>query len=229
MRTHILIPAYNEAATIVDVIHELRATLDDIEILVVSDGSKDATASLAREAGAIVVELIENRGTGGALQEGFRWGAAHGVQRMVQVDGDGQHEASGIQFLTDGLDAGADLVIGSRFAPGGSTTYPVSVIRRGAQRFLGLLVRRLSGRRFTDTSSGFRGFARPAIEFFANDYPNAFLSDTVEALIRACKSGLDVREVGVSMRPRAGGAPSHNTFRMTKAYLHLVRRLLTWS
>ncbi len=228
MRTHILIPAYNEAEAIAGVIRELQAALPESSIVVVSDGSTDNTAEIARSAGATVVELATNRGIGGALHAGFQWAARHEVQRMVQVDGDGQHEASGITFLTDALDEGADLVIGSRFAPGGAATYPVSTIRRSAQKFLSFLVRRITGKRFTDTSSGFRGFAQPAIQLFAEEYPNAFLSDTVEALVRACDAGLDVREVGVSMRPRAGGAPSHNPRRMAKAYLKLVRTLLTW-
>ncbi len=228
VRTHILIPAYNEAATIVEVIRELQETLPEANILVVSDGSRDETAALARSAGAVVVELLENRGTGGALHEGFRWARDHGVERLVQVDGDGQHEAAAIKYLAAGLDEGADLVIGSRFAAGGAATYPVSLVRRAAQQFLSGLVRWKTRQRFADTSSGFRGFGPGAIDLFAASYPNAFLSDTVEALVTACRAGLDVREVGVSMRPRAGGAPSHNSARMAKAYARLVYRLIRW-
>ncbi len=235
----VIIPALNEEAALPGVIKELRAWSPDVHILVVDDGSTDDTAGVARAAGVPVAPLPFNLGVGGALQTGFRYAVRHGFSRAVQFDGDGQHEAGEIPALLAKLDEGADLVIGSRFAPsvesspgdgpppgptGTTGGYSVGRIRGGAMRGLQLTVRVLGGRPFTDPSSGFRAFSAPLLDFFARQYPNEFLGDTAEALLLACRTGFDVVEVPVTMRPRAGGTPS--TGRITMAY-HYVRVLVS--
>ena len=93
-----------------------------------------------------------------------------------------------MRLLLDRLDDGADMVIGSRFAEGGAVTYEVSRMRRRAMRLLQWLVRVLVRQRFTDTSSGFRAFSRPMLDYFAVTYPVEYM-DSVEALVLACNAG----------------------------------------
>ncbi len=150
----------------------------------IDDGSTDSTASVARRAGAKVVSLPFNMGVGTALRTGFRYAERHGYDRVVQTDADGQHDAAQIRALVRELDAGADLVIGSRFlAQDGH--YQVETSRGLAMSLLRVCTRVLLGRRIADSTSGFRGFSRPLIEQFSRSYPREFLSDTVEALLMA--------------------------------------------
>ncbi len=178
-----IIPAYNEAAALPVVLPELRAAVPGLDVVVVSDGSTDATAAVARAAGVHVVELPFNLGIGGALQTGFRFAVRRGYKQAVQFDADGQHDPREVRNLLQALDDGADLVIGSRFASP-DDRYHVGLARSGAMGIIRAAVRLLSGRRFTDTSSGFRGFSRRLMAFFADTYPAEYM-DSVEALLLA--------------------------------------------
>ena len=224
-RLLVIIPAYNEEASLPDVLAELAAQTPEYDVLVVSDGSTDRTAALARDAGVHVATLPFNLGIGGALRTGFAFAVRRGYERAVQFDADGQHDPLAVRTLLDRLDAGADMVIGSRFAEGGAVTYDVSGIRRRAMKVLQWLVRMLLRRRFTDTSSGFRAFSRPMLEYFAVNYPVEYM-DSVEALVQACNAGFRVEEVPVNMRGRTGGAPSTRRFKLVYYYVRLVVVLL---
>ena len=129
--TLIVMPALNEEATIASVIAEVRATMPDCDILVVDDGSTDATARIAETAGARVASLPFNLGVGGAMRLGFRIARAEGYACVVQIDSDGQHDPANLRALIDGL-SDADLVIGARFA--GTGDYHVSGPRWWAMR-----------------------------------------------------------------------------------------------
>jgi glycosyltransferase involved in cell wall biosynthesis len=202
------------------VLAELRASLPDLDVVVVSDGSTDATAQVARTAGVHVVELPFNLGIGGALQTGFRFAMRRGYQRAVQFDADGQHDPAEVHRLLEGLAAGADLVVGSRFGAG-DQTYHVGRTRGGAMGLIRLAVRLLSGRRFTDTSSGFRGFSRDLIAFFAETYPAEYM-DSVEALLLALRAGFEVIEVPVTMRNRQAGQASNSRLRLAYHFVRLT-------
>ena len=225
-RTLIVIPAYNEAESLPPVLAELHRERPDLDVLVVSDGSTDTTALVARRAGVVVVELPFNLGIGGALRTGFRYAAEHGYAAAVQFDADGQHDPHAVETLLAPLADGADLVIGSRFMEGGTVTYHVSRLRRLAMRGLEWVVRRLVGRRFTDTSSGFRAFSPRMIRYFARRYPVEYM-DSVEALVLAMNVGFDVREVPSDMRGRVGGAPSTRGWKLAYYYTRLLVVLLT--
>jgi glycosyltransferase involved in cell wall biosynthesis len=224
-QTLVVIPAYNEEESLPAVLKELAEQTPEHDVLVVSDGSADRTADVAREAGAFVAVLPFNLGIGGALRTGFTFAVRHGYERAVQFDADGQHDPLAVRLLLDRLDAGADMVIGSRFAEGGAVTYEVNRVRRHAMRFLQWLVRVLVRQRFTDTSSGFRAFSRPVLEYFAATYPVEYM-DSVEALVMACNAGFRVEEVAVNMRGRTGGAPSTRRLKLLYYYTRLVVVLL---
>jgi glycosyltransferase involved in cell wall biosynthesis len=218
----IIIPAWNEEATLGTVIAEVRASVPEADVLVVNDGSTDRTSHQARLAGARVLELPVNLGVGGAMRAGYRFAERRGYDYAVQLDADGQHDPAAVPTLLAPLRAGeADVVIGARFAGVGS--YSVGTARRWTMRFLSTVLSRVSGTRLTDTTSGFKACDRAAIVRFAADYPAEYLGDTIESLVIAARSGLRIRQVGVEMRPRAGGTPSHSP---VKAGIFLVRALL---
>ncbi|MDH4169764.1 MAG: glycosyltransferase family 2 protein [Acidimicrobiia bacterium] len=218
-RTVVVIPAFNEQESLPAVLAELADTVPELAVAVIDDGSADATADVARAAGAVVLRLPFNLGIGGALRAGFRFAVEEGFDRAVQFDADGQHDASQIQVLLDALDEGADMAIGNRF--GSSDDYEVGATRGLAMRSLRWLTRRLAGQSFVDTSSGFRAVRRPLLERFATEYPVEYM-DSVETLISACRAGFDVREVPTTMRARAGGQPSNRSFRLVYNYLRLL-------
>jgi glycosyltransferase involved in cell wall biosynthesis len=227
-RTLVILPALNEQEALSAVLQELALTCPDLDVLVVDDGSTDATAEVARAEGVPVAVLPFNLGVGGALQTGFRYAVAHGYERAVQFDADGQHDPAQVPALLAALEEGADLVIGSRFnAPEAGSEYAVGRFRSGAMGVLRLAVRLLSGRRFTDTSSGFRAFSAPLLAFYAANYPNEYLGDTVEALLLACQAGYRVVEVPVSMRVRAAGTPSTQNLSLAYHYLRALVSLLS--
>ncbi len=224
-RPLVIIPAYNEEESLPAVLKELAEQTPDYDVLVVSDGSSDGTAEIASAAGVHVAVLPFNLGIGGALRTGFAYAVRHGYERAVQFDADGQHDPLAVQALLDGLDRGADMVIGSRFTEGGAVTYSVSGVRRRAMKVLQSLVKVLVRQPFTDTSSGFRAFSRPMLEFFARSYPVEYM-DSVEALVQACNAGFRVEEVPANMRGRTGGAPSTRNFKLVYYYVRLLVVLL---
>ena len=215
----VVIPAFNESAALPGTIAGLRAARPDLDIVVVDDGSSDDTAAVARALGVEVLPLPFNLGIGGALRCGFRFAVRSGYDRALQFDADGQHDPATIAALLAPLDDGADMVVGVRFA--GGDDYHVGRSRKLAMGVLRVFTRWLTGRQFTDTSSGFRAFSRRMLERFADEYPLEYM-DSVEALVMAVREGYDVREVPTSMRPRAAGAASNRRFRLVYHSLRLL-------
>ena len=162
VRTVAAIPAYNEAATIADVVANASEHVDSV--FVVDDGSEDGTAERAMQAGARVIRHPSNDGYGAALETIFAEAARCDVEELVVLDGDDQHDPSEIPRLLAHLDEGdADLVIGSRFVDGREETIPLH--RLLGIRFLSVLENLSLGRLrparwIRDTQSGFRGYSR---------------------------------------------------------------------
>jgi glycosyltransferase involved in cell wall biosynthesis len=205
----VILPAWNEEEALPGVLDELHAALPEADFLVVNDGSTDSTARVARRGSTMVLDLPLNLGVGGAMRAGFKFAARGDYDVAVQVDADGQHDPSDVQRLVDALAAEqADVVIGARFAGRGS--YAVRGPRKWAMSVLSLVLSRIAGTRLTDTTSGFRASNKRAIKLFAAEYPAEYLGDTVESLVIACRAGLRLGQIGVEMRPRAGGTPSHS-------------------
>lgn len=209
-RVLVAVPAWNESATIAQVIAEVRDELPTADVLVVDDGSSDGTAEQARAAGAEVVSLPFNVGVGGAMRTAFLFARNNGYSAVVQVDADGQHIPAHIPLLLTGLD-NHSVVIGARFA--GAGEYRVRGPRKWAMRLLARTLSRVCRAPLTDTTSGFRAADARAIALFARHYPAEYLGDTVESLVIAARAGLAVTQVPVTMRPRQGGQASHGGFR----------------
>jgi glycosyltransferase involved in cell wall biosynthesis len=210
MRKAAVVPAYNEEASIGSVVADIRAFDPGFEIVVVDDGSTDATAELARRAGATVLSLPYNLGIGAAVQTGLQYAAENDFDLAVQIDGDGQHDSQELdKLLVPVLSGRADFAVGTRF--GGERRYRASVTRRiGIVLFAGV-VSLIIRQRVTDTTSGFRAMNRRAIRLFAADYPHDY--PEVEATVLVHRHGLRLVEVPVAMRRRANGRSSITPFR----------------
>lgn len=223
--TLIVMPAFNEEASVAAVVAEVFAKLPGVSVLVVDDGSSDSTSLRAREAGALVATLPFNLGVGGAMRTGFKFALENGFDIVVQVDSDGQHDPSGVPALLDALED-TDLVLGARFA--GEGDYRVGGPRQWAMVVLASVLSRTAQTKLTDTTSGFRASGPRAVRLFAEHYPAEYLGDTIEALVIASRANLAIAQVPVSMRVRAGGVPSHNPLK-SAAYLARAGMALTFA
>jgi glycosyltransferase involved in cell wall biosynthesis len=227
----VLIPAFNEEATVADVVGAARQRLG-CDVLVVDDGSSDATVLQARRAGAMVIRHPLNLGVGGAIRTGMRVALSLHKEYVVQLDADGQHDADDAELLLKSVMSGeCDIAVGSRFESG----YEASTARAGMMRLLSRWISRRVDTTITDTTSGFRAFGPRAIALFSRSYPTMYLSDTVEALLLASDTGLTIREQAVQMHPRMGGTPSSGRVRSAVRlarlwlvlFLHPIRRPAT--
>jgi glycosyltransferase involved in cell wall biosynthesis len=216
MRTLVFIPAWNEAASVGDVIADVRERLPDADVLVVDDGSSDATAARARQAGALVASLPFNQGLGAALQTGYLYALRGGYDFCAHLDADGQHPPAEVARLVAEVQADrADLVIGSRYRspqerldtageePDDSVDYQPTFSRRIGISVFRFFLTLATRQRFTDTTSGMRAANRRAMELFSESYSPDFAE--IESLQLAVREGLRVEEVPVRMLERAGG------------------------
>jgi glycosyltransferase involved in cell wall biosynthesis len=220
-----VVPAYNEAACVGEVVRELHRSARDFDVLVVDDGSTDNTAAIAEAAGAKVVRHPFNLGIGGAVQTGFTYAQMHGYEYLVQVDGDRQHEPSEIGRLEHAMaEHEVDMVCGSRFLSD-DHRYPAPVSRRTGIHLFAFLLSRIVGQPVSDPTSGFRLFNRRAIGVFARDYPHDY--PEVEAILMVHAHRLRMCEVPVKMYSRGGGVSSikgtgKSTYYMVKVLLALL-------
>jgi glycosyltransferase involved in cell wall biosynthesis len=220
-RSLAVVPAYNEADTVAGVVSALHRFAPEFDVVVIDDGSTDATAQRAEQAGAEVLRLPFNLGIGGAVQAGFTYALERGYDYMVQVDGDGQHDPSEIVTLQTAM-AGSpdmDMICGTRFA--GDTGYVAPVSRRTGIHIFAFLLSRLVGQPVTDPTSGFRLYNRRAISLFARDYPHDY--PEVEAVLMLHHHRLRMQEVAVRMFKRGGGVSS---IRSGKSAYYMIKVLL---
>lgn len=217
--TTVLIPVFNEARTIDRVVRGVRRALgDQVEILVVDDGSSDASASLARQAGATVLTLGTNQGKGQALRTGFR---AATRDFVVTIDADGQDDPMDLPALLQATRNGADMVIGSRFM---GTLHPNAISRINAlgTRFFNALINSLYGARITDSQAGVRCFAQSLLSKLA---PTATEYEIeTEMLILALLQKATIVEVPVNRFPRSSGTSSFSRIRHGVRILSTVLR-----
>jgi glycosyltransferase involved in cell wall biosynthesis len=202
----VVIPAFNESATIARVVSEVFES--GFSCVVVDDGSNDSTALIAKQAGAVVLSLPFNAGVGGALRCGFRYAVENDYLAVIQCDADGQHHSHHFQDLVSCANTtNADFVLGSRFLSTENTLDP-HIVRRFAMWWLARVASRATGRRITDSTSGFRLIRRPLLDELAEHLPEYYLGDTFETLVVVGRAGYSVEEIGTAMSPRQSGVSS---------------------
>lgn len=207
----VIVPAFNEQESISQVVSDIRA--EQLDVLVVDDGSSDETAVRAETAGASVLRLPINLGVGGALRAGFRFAVDNHYAAVVQVDADGQHPVNQIRDLVGAAEQfNAHLVIGSRYLSSDSSLIP-SAPRRLAMQILSWVILHTTGLLITDSTSGFRIICKPLLGEFAHDFPTYYLGDTYEATLAAVQAGYQVVEIPAALRPRDCGVSSASTLR----------------
>jgi glycosyltransferase involved in cell wall biosynthesis len=198
----IQIPCLNEEATLPATLGDLPRRIDgvdEIELLVIDDGSTDRTVEVAREHGVHhVVRLTNNKGLSSAFQAGLDASLKLGADLIVNTDADNQYSGADVPRLIAPILAGeADMVVGDRHVSG---IKHFSGVKKGLQRLGSWVVRRLSGTSVADTTSGFRAYNREAaLQLIVVDQ----FTYTLESLIQAGKMLVAVDEVEISTNPKA--------------------------
>ncbi len=201
----VIIPAFNEEASVDKLVRQVHdAGFSDV--LVINDGSEDATTAVASRAGAQVLTLPFNLGIGGAVQTGLKFVLEAEYDYILRLDGDGQHPVEDAQRLLQPLmNDEADIVIGSRFFPG-KQTYKPPLSRALGIRWFAVMITLLTGQKAYDTTSGMVAMNRRALLALAKDFPQDY--PEVEGRILMYKAHLRVLEVPVAMQPRTAGVSS---------------------
>ena len=194
----IVIPAYNEEGSIERVVDDLIQNYPQYDYVVVNDGSRDRTAAICRSRGYRLIDLPVNLGLAGAFQTGLRYAAEHGYDCAMQLDADGQHLPRYIAPMLEKLEAGADIVIGSRFV----TVLKPRTLRMVGSYLISWAIRLTTGQPICDPTSGMRMFNRRLLEEFAQNLNYGPEPDTNSYLI---KNGAVVKEVQVEMAERTAG------------------------
>jgi len=222
VRVAVVIPAFQAAATIGDVVARTRHAVPAAEIIVVDDGSADGTGEQGRGTGATLLTHPRNRGKGVSLRAGIARARAGDASVIVTIDADGQHPPEEIPRLLKPIaDGAADLVLGARQRGAG-----MPLPRRFTNWLSATLASRIGGQRLSDAQTGFRAFTRQVAEGVqpAGDryeYEANFLFD-------ALRAGFRVVSVDV---PTIYGARSHfrawgDTWRMARAFARHARRIV---
>ena len=220
----IVIPAFNEESSLPEVLAAMPKELHGLEVetIVVSDGSDDATERVAQRYGALVVGRDLRRGQGAAVRLGYRVALARGASVVATIDSDGQYDPLELPQLVAPVLAGeADVVHGSRTL--GSYESPVAGRSHGV-KFFAWLMTKIAGTPITDPASGFRAFAPDALhalELRENQFHAS------EVTIAAAKLGLRVREVPCTFRARIEGASKKPPF-LRYGYGYTRTLLRTW-
>jgi len=220
----LVIPAYEEEGRLGAVLEAVASANLGCEVVVVDDGSRDATAAVALRSGARVLRHPFNLGYGAALQTGYKYALERGARVVAQMDADGQHDPAELAELLGAVERGdADLVVGSRFLGRGS--YRMGALRTlGRRLFQG--VARLAGLAVSDPTSGFQALNRRVLEvyardFFPTDYPD------VDVLLAAWRNGLRVAERPVRMHAGSRASTLHGGLR--SVYYVYKMLLSTWT
>ena len=199
MRLLMIIPAYNEAKNIERVVHSVQEIYPEYDYVVVNDGSKDNTAQICKLNHFNSLDLPINLGLSGGIQAGMKYAYQYGYDAVIQIDGDGQHQASYIKKLVDCMeDTHADIVIGSRF----KEVKKEKSIRMLGSEIIRLLIKWTTHQNIMDPTSGMRIYNRRVIKAYATEMNFNPEPDTISYLIRC---GAKVIETQVEMSTRDEG------------------------
>ena len=198
MKTLVIIPAYNEEASLVSTVEALQSACPIVDFIVVNDGSKDATPEICRENEYPFLDLSINLGLAGAFQTGMKYAWKHGYDCAIQFDADGQHLPEYLPKLSE-LTKEADIVVASRFI---DEPKPKSMRMLGSN-LISATIKATTGVLINDPTSGMRAYNRKMIEIMANNLNMGPEPDTISYLIK--KKGAKVKEVQANMRERVAG------------------------
>lgn len=212
------IPAYNEAKNIGNIIHVAKAYCT--EVIICDDGSTDNTASVAKAAGATVIEHERNRGYGAAIKSLFEIAKTKNADIMVTLDSDGQHNANDIPKIVELLiKQEADVVIGSRFLSSDDEK-KIPSYRKFGIKTITKLTQATSYHDITDSQNGFRGYNNNALSKLRL-YENGMAIST-EILIRAKEKKLIVKEVPITVTYETNDTSTHNPVTHGVSILHSI-------
>lgn len=227
--TLVVVPTYNELENLPRIVARLRAAVPDAHLLVADDASPDGTGALADELSRTddhvhVLHRPGKQGLGAAYLDGFRWGGEHGFDVLVELDADGSHQPEQLPALLERIDAGADLVIGSRWVAGGSVVnWPRH--RMWLSQGGNLYTRMMLGIDVRDATAGFRAFRRTALErMHLEDVQSQGYCFQVDLTWRAVRAGLRIEEVPITFVEREIG-----TSKMSQAIVaEALWRVTVW-
>jgi glycosyltransferase involved in cell wall biosynthesis len=214
-RILLIIPAYNEAEGIVQVIDKVleyrKKTPYNLDYLVINDGSTDNEEAVLLENNIHHVELVNNLGIGGAVQTGYLYALEHDYDIAIQYDGDGQHDIESLSQLVEPIiNNKADFTVGSRFVEDSTSTFKSTGARQLGIRLLSGLIYLLTKMRVKDVTSGFRAGNRQVIRQFAHRYPSQYPEP--ESYMHLVAKNIRVKEIGVNMFERTTGRSSIHFF-----------------
>ncbi len=224
----VVLPTYNESQNIEHVLRRIRAAVPAATVLVVDDGSPDGTADMAerigKELGNIdVLRRHDKSGLGSAYRAGFRWGLERGFDACVEMDADLSHEPEALPGLVAPLAEGTELVIGSRYVPGGSIpnwAWHRRLLSRGGNLYASALL----GLGVADSTAGFRAYAASVLERIDLDRIRAEgYGFQIEMTYEAKRQGAQVVEVPIRFVDRVEGESKMSTFIVVEALA-----LVTW-
>lgn len=205
MKTLIIIPAYNEEASILSTVQNLKKTNPKVDYIIINDGSKDDTQKICIENGLNYVDLPNNLGIGGAVQTGYKYALKYDYDVAIQFDGDGQHDPKYIDELVDEIKKGSNLTIGSRYV-GNKSEFQSTFMRRLGKNILSGLIKLTTEKIIHDPTSGYRAADKNVIALFAKKYPVDYPEP--DTIVEVIKKGYKISEIPVSMNPRHGGKSS---------------------
>lgn len=226
--TLIVIPAYNEEKNIGKVLEGVRRFAPELPVLVINDGSRDATTRISREYGAKIISLPFNSGYGVALQTGFIFALKNGYTTVVQMDADGQHDPRYIiDMLQEIQNEDLDVVIGSRFL--GENKYQTTIFKHLGMFIFGGIASFFCRQKVSDPTSGFQALKGKAIQFAAgNHYPPDF--PDADFIIMLHQHGFKTREIPVAMHPSPNNKSMHEghktVYYVFKMFLSIIVTLL---
>lgn len=197
-----ILPAFNESRSLPLLLINLQQYVSNM--LVVDDGSTDATGLVAKKAGANVLRMPENTGTGNATKQGLLYARRVHATAVCLLDADGQHDPKYISKMIHRLNAGADMVIGSRYIH--DSQHATSWIRRSGTKTISLLIQIFFGRRIYDPTSGFRVMNQKTLRYIVDRYPTTFSEP--EVVLDLIDQDFRVVEIPVQMKLRQFGTTS---------------------
>lgn len=218
MKTLLIIPAYNEEKNIENTIKKILDLHNpDIDYIIINDGSTDNTLEILENNHFNYLNLPANLGIGGAVQTGYKYALYKNYDIAIQFDGDGQHNVEYISQLIQQIEAGNDLVIGSRFLDN-LTGFKSTKTRRVEIKLLSNLIKLCTGKKITDPTSGFRACNKKIIELFSMNYPYDYPEP--DTIVKVIKKGFNVKEIPVIMNEREQGKSSIN---MLKSVYYMIK------